>query len=641
MLAVARARRGTCDDGRRDGGGRDRGARRDRGGHRCAERVSAAPAAPAAWCGAAAQADREPNVVAGNPIHWVYAIPSDGAGQSRRTRERHAGGRRGDRRLVARAGSGRDAAERRRELRVWRAARHHDGAPHAHELLSSPRSRAASRRSSDALDEAGLDSPLHEVRRLLRRRRRAMRTSAVRVAATRRGFGAAVVYLRSCAGVSTAAVAAHEVLHTLGAVSRARRTSARRAGGHACDTEADLMFPSIGGEPLSSKVLDPGRDDYYGHAGGWTDTQDSAWLVRLDGQAPLALTIAGPGSVTANVPGLLCSASCTTTWNSGQPLALDGDSERGGPARPLGWRVLGRSGVRACGGSGRRGHCHLRPGDVPAQRLGRRKGQCSELESGHHVPPALLGHVPLLQPRPPDGDAGEGVEAALVERRLPRREEHLHRADERRRQHARHVRSAVEAARRSGSVLRSGRGSRCRRRRSRLRGYACGDRGIRRRRERRDALQDPPGSQPLRGCRGRHQRRTRQRLRGRPREARIRHSEGVGLPRRPGRDRDPLLRGARRRLPARALGSRLLPHRGRSHRAASVRRGRGASYGLRGRHHRPRPDPRALRAGDEAGHPDVRGVLRVEARRRRRSLPGRDRVGPPARRTDTRSARRP
>ena len=105
------------------------------------------------------------------------------------------------------------------------------------------------------------------------------------------------------------------------------------------------MFPSIGGEPLSSKALDPGRDDYYGHAGGWTDTQDSAWLVRLDSQAPLALTIAGPGSVTANVPGLLCSASCTTTWNSGQPLALTAAPSAG--ARLVRWGGS-CSGAAAC-----------------------------------------------------------------------------------------------------------------------------------------------------------------------------------------------------------------------------------------------------------------------------------------------------
>ena len=32
----------------------------------------------ATWCGTVAQADRVPNGVAGNPIHWVYVIPSDG-----------------------------------------------------------------------------------------------------------------------------------------------------------------------------------------------------------------------------------------------------------------------------------------------------------------------------------------------------------------------------------------------------------------------------------------------------------------------------------------------------------------------------------------------------------------------------------
>jgi hypothetical protein len=82
------------------------------------------------------------------------------------------------------------------------------------------------------------------------------------------------------------------------------------------------MNPAIGGDPLASKLLDPGRDDYYGHPGSWTDTQDSAWLVRLDSQAPLAVTVSGPGSVSADVPGLLCAASCTTTWNSGQRIAL-------------------------------------------------------------------------------------------------------------------------------------------------------------------------------------------------------------------------------------------------------------------------------------------------------------------------------
>src|SRR4026207_2497614 len=59
---------------------------------------------------------------------------------------------------------------------------------------------------------------------------------------------------------------------------------------------------------------------------------------------------------------------------------------------------------------------------------------------------------------------------------------------------------------------------------------------------------------------------------------------------------------------------------------------RGAANRLRSGHHGPRAHPRALRAGDEARHQDLRGVLRVEARDRRRPLPGRDRMGPPERR---------
>ena len=71
---------------------------------------------------------------------------------------------------------------------------------------------------------------------------------------------------------------------------------------------------------------------------------------------------------------------------------------------------------------------------------------------------------------------------------------------------------------------------------------------------------------------------------------------------------------------------------GREARAAAVRRRRLAPHGVRGRHHRPRPDPGALRAAREARDQGLRGVLRLEARRGRRPLPGRDRLGSPARR---------
>ena len=174
------------------------------------------------------------------------------------------------------------------------------------------------------------------------------------------------------------------------------------------------------------------------------------------------------------------------------------------------------------------------------------------------------------------------------------------------------------------------------RRRRRLRRHARGDRGIRRRRGRRRLSKIHPDPQPLRRGRGRDQRRARKRVRGRPREARLRHGQGLRLPGRPGRDRGPLRGGAGRRLPARALGRGLLAHGGRADRAAPVRRRRRAAHGLRGRHHRPRPRPRPLRADDEARRHDLRGVVRLEARRGRRALPGRDLLGHPERRPQAR-----
>ena len=69
---------------------------------------------------------------------------------------------------------------------------------------------------------------------------------------------------------------------------------------------------------------------------------------------------------------------------------------------------------------------------------------------------------------------------------------------------------------------------------------------------RRHHEQGPPGPLPLQRGRGRHQRRAEpRRLLG---VARLRHRQGLRLPRRPGRDRDHVPRGARRGALARAPG---------------------------------------------------------------------------------------
>jgi hypothetical protein len=280
-----------------------------------------ATAAPTAWCGTAATADRAPNVVAGNPVRWVYAVPSDGGdGLAALASVMQA-----DADQIDAWWRGQDPARTpRNDVAAFSCGAQLDITTVRLPRTSAELSPLLGRFSgiTDALEQAGLASPFAKLVVYYDGP-----TDDANVCgqggSDSSGFGAAVVYYRSCTGVSTAAVAAHEVVHTLGAVSRsAPHECDGEQSGHTCDTETDLMYPSIGGDPLSSKLLDPGRDDYYGHAGGWTDTQDSPWLVRLDAQAPLAVTVSGAGAVSSDIPGLSCSASCTTTWNSGQRLVL-------------------------------------------------------------------------------------------------------------------------------------------------------------------------------------------------------------------------------------------------------------------------------------------------------------------------------
>jgi hypothetical protein len=304
---------------------------------------TATPAALAAWCGTAAERDRAPNGVAGNPIHWVYAIPSDGADSL----GGFASVMQADAEQIDAWWRGQDPARTpRNDVAAFSCGVQLDittlRLPRTGAQLSPLQGRFST--IVDALDQAGLSSS-HTKYVVYYDGPTADANVCGQGGSVSSGFGAAVVYYRSCAGVSTAAVAVHEVVHTLGAVSRsAPNNCPDESSGHTCDNEADLMFPAIGGEPLSAKLLDPGRDDYYGHSGGWTDTQDSAWLVRLDSQAPLAVTISGPGAVTSDVPGVSCSASCTTTWNSGQRLALQATPSRG--ARLVRW-------TGACSGAAR------------------------------------------------------------------------------------------------------------------------------------------------------------------------------------------------------------------------------------------------------------------------------------------------
>jgi hypothetical protein len=80
---------------------------------------------------------------------------------------------------------------------------------------------------------------------------------------------------------------------------------------------------------LSSFQLDVGHDDYYMHSGGWLDLQESPWLLRLGEQVPLSVAITGTGTVTSDMPGVACTASCTTHWNDRSAVTLSADPEPG------------------------------------------------------------------------------------------------------------------------------------------------------------------------------------------------------------------------------------------------------------------------------------------------------------------------
>ena len=284
--------------------------------------VNAVPAVAAAvWCGSAAQADRVPNGVAGNPVHWIYLIPSDSADNLATV----AGTMQSDAEQIDAWWRGQDSTRTpRNDVTTFSCGTQLDVTTVRSTSSGAELTPVSSRFAAivDTLGRAGFTSPLTKY---LVYYDGPIDDDNIcgQGGSVGGGFGVAVVYYRSCAGVSTAAVAAHEFLHTIGAVpSAAPNDCPGDDSGHTCDDQSDLMYPAIGGEPLSAKVLDPGRNDYYAHSGGWLDTQDSAWLVRLDSQAPLALNVSGTGTVTADVPGLQCSASCATTWNAGQPLAL-------------------------------------------------------------------------------------------------------------------------------------------------------------------------------------------------------------------------------------------------------------------------------------------------------------------------------
>ena len=275
----------------------------------------------ATWCGAPAQLDIRPNVVSGNPVHWIYVLPSDApdrfstfASLMQADAETiDAWWRREDPTRVPRNDLAQLSCGPQLDLTVLRL-------PQTSAQLGPVGGRFLT--LFNALPAAGFRSPFTKYL-VYFDGPVAEADLCGQGASDSTGFGLAVMYVQACSGAPVSVVAAHELLHTLGAVPRsAPNRCPDPSGAHTCDSAADLMHPFVDEPPLEAKLLDPGRDDYYGHSGAFTDSQDSPWLVQLDRQQPFTATISGSGGVTSDVPGLDCARSCTTTWNASTRLIL-------------------------------------------------------------------------------------------------------------------------------------------------------------------------------------------------------------------------------------------------------------------------------------------------------------------------------
>ena len=315
--------------------------------------VWAAPAHASTFCGTSASADRAPNVVAGYPVHVGYAVPSDGAdrfgqfaSQIQTDAEAIDGWWRGqDPTRAPRFDLFPFSCGSQLDLTTVRLSRTGAQLANPNTAFDAIVSATQSARLLTTFEKLLVyyDGPVSDL-------------DACGIGGgDPNGAGAAVVLLASCPKEPTSTTAAHELLHSFGAVPQgAPHNCLPPDSGHTCDNTQDIMYPFGFGSALSSLLLDPGRDDYYGHSGTFWDVQDSKWLVDLDAQVQLSLAISGTGSVSSNVPGLACAASCATTWNRGTELTL---MPKGGP----GTRLVRWTG--ACTGSG---SCNVQLGQSSA-----------------------------------------------------------------------------------------------------------------------------------------------------------------------------------------------------------------------------------------------------------------------------------
>lgn len=137
-------------------------------------------------------------------------------------------------------------------------------------------------------------------------------------------YGVASVYLDSCNGADRATIAAHELLHAVSPAGGFVGAPHTCPGDlyHVCDSTGDVLYPFVeSGIPLTSLQLDVGHDDYWAGTAP-VNLQVQPWFRHVQDQVHLDLAISGQGTVTSDLPGIDCTATCGTDWDRGDAIHL-------------------------------------------------------------------------------------------------------------------------------------------------------------------------------------------------------------------------------------------------------------------------------------------------------------------------------
>ena len=298
---------------------------------RSSPRSGSRPArSPAAGAAVGRDGGRPPDIVTGQQVHAIVAVPSDGARHLRRRREPARRRRRLDDRLVDRPGPDADPPLRPGASSAGSPCLDISFVRLPEPALGLHRRRRDARRSADrrAAQRRRLLRHLQEVPRLLRRavgadgrlrhrRRRLHHRPCLRGRLAHRLSRRSRRTRRRRTSCCTRS----------GRCRPARRSVPRPIAGHPCDApDSTCSTRTRTGARCSSRCSTSTTTTTTAHRGSWNDIQDSL-LAAAGSTLPPGRARRrdrrGTGTVSSDLPGLDCAAACTTQWDPGAIVTLD------------------------------------------------------------------------------------------------------------------------------------------------------------------------------------------------------------------------------------------------------------------------------------------------------------------------------